>query len=148
MAHLAPPPQAPIAAGTAEDRGRTLFNSTSLACNGCHRSDSDIFRSTSAGGVSAGITFTPFSDFLVHDMGSLGDGIGINDGDSVAATRRMRTAPLWGLHSRNKLLHDGRTTDRGAAILAHDGQGAAASAAFRALPQASQSDLLAYLNTL
>jgi CxxC motif-containing protein (DUF1111 family) len=148
MAHLAPPPQASVTAGSAADRGRTLFNSASLSCNGCHRSDSDIFRSTSAGGVPAGVAFAPFSDFLAHDMGSLGDGIGINDGDSVTATRRMRTAPLWGLHSRNKLLHDGRTTDRGAAILAHAGQGAAAAAAYRALPQPSQSDLLAYLNTL
>src|SRR5450432_377743 len=43
MAHLAPPPQTAITAGTAEDRGRTLFNGASLACNGCHRSDSDVF---------------------------------------------------------------------------------------------------------
>jgi CxxC motif-containing protein (DUF1111 family) len=148
MAHLAPPPQVPISAGTAEDRGRTLFNSAALACSGCHRSDSDIFRSTSAGGVTAGIVFAPFSDFLAHDMGSLGDQIGINDGDSVAATRRMRTAPLWGLRSRNKLLHDGRTTDRGAAILAHAGQGAASSSAYAALSASSKNDLLAYLNTL
>ena len=148
MAHLAPPPQTAITAGSAADRGRTLFNSASLACNGCHRSDSDVFVSTTAGGVPAGIVFAPFSDFLAHDMGTLGDQIGINDGDSVAATRRMRTAPLWGLHSRNKLLHDGRTTDRGAAISAHDGQGAAAAAAYNALSTASKSDLLAYLNTL
>jgi CxxC motif-containing protein (DUF1111 family) len=148
MAHLAPPAQTAITAGTAEDRGRTLFNGAALACNGCHRSDSDVFVSTSAGGIQAGIKFAPFSDFLAHDMGALGDRIGINDGDSVAATRRMRTAPLWGLHSRNKLLHDGRTTDRGAAVLAHAGQGAAASAAYNALSAASKSDLLAYLNTL
>ena len=148
MAHLAPPVPVAINAGSAEDRGRTLFNSSALACNGCHRSDSDVFRSTSAGGITAGIVFAPFSDFLAHDMGALGDQIGINDGDSVAATRRMRTAPLWGLRSRNKLLHDGRTTSRGDAILAHAGQGAAASAAYAALPLTSQNDLLAYLNTL
>jgi CxxC motif-containing protein (DUF1111 family) len=148
MSHLAPPPQTAIVAGTAADRGRTLFNSTALACNGCHRSDSDVFVSTTAGGVPGGIVFTPFSDFLAHDMGALGDQIGINDGDSAAATRRMRTAPLWGLHSRNKLLHDGRTSDRGAAILAHAGQGAPASAAYQALSASSQSDLLAYLGTL
>ena len=63
-------------------------------------------------------------------MGTLGDGIG-NAGDSVAVTRRMRTAPLWGLRSRNLLFHDGRTTDRGAAIAAHNGgangQGTAAA---------------------
>lgn len=148
MAHLAPPPQLAVVAGSAAARGRTLFNSTGLACSGCHRSDTDIFRSTSAGGITANIVFAPFSDFLAHDMGALGDRIGINDGDSVTATRRMRTAPLWGLRSRNKLLHDGRTTDRGAAILAHAGQGAASSSAFAALSASSKSDLLAYLNTL
>ena len=147
MAHLAPPPQTPISPGSSQDRGRTLFNSSTLACSGCHRSDSDVFVSTTAGGVPAGIVFAPYSDFLAHDMGNLGDGIG-NTGDSIAVTRRMRTAPLWGLHSRNKLLHDGRTTDRSAAILAHDGQAAASAAAFHALTAAQKTDLLNFLATL
>ena len=59
MAHLAPPPAPTIVAGSAQDRGRTLFNSASLACNGCHRTDSDIFVLTSAGGVPSGIVFAP-----------------------------------------------------------------------------------------
>jgi CxxC motif-containing protein (DUF1111 family) len=151
MAHLAAPPALPVAAGSAADRGRTLFNSASLQCSGCHRSDADIFVSTTAGGVQGGIVFAPYSDFLVHDMGTLGDGIG-NAGDSVAVTRRMRTAPLWGLRSRNLLLHDGRTTDRGAAIVAHNGgangQGTAAANAYSALTAAQKSDLLAFLATL
>ena len=151
MAHLAAPPALAISAGSAADRGRTLFNSASLQCSGCHRSDADVFVSTSAGQVQAGIVFAPFSDFLVHDMGTLGDGIG-NAGDSVAVTRRMRTAPLWGLRSRNLLLHDGRTTDRGVAIQAHNGgangQGTAAATAFNALTSAQKSDLLSFLATL
>ena len=151
MAHLAAPPRLPIAAGSAADRGQTLFNSTALQCSGCHRSDADIFVSTTAGGIQGGIVFAPFSDFLLHDMGTLGDGIG-NTGDSVAVTRRMRTAPLWGLRSRNLLLHDGRTSDRGAAIGAHNGgaagQGTAAAAAYNALTSAQKSDLLAFLATL
>ena len=84
-------------------------------------------------------------------MGTLGDGIGAT-GDSVASTRRMRTAPLWGLRSRNKLLHDGRTTDRSAAISAHNGgvngQGTPSAAAFNALTAGQKSDLLAFLGTL
>jgi CxxC motif-containing protein (DUF1111 family) len=151
MAHLAAPSSIPITAGSAQDRGRTLFNSSTLQCSGCHRTDSDVFRSTSAGGVSSGIVFAPYSDFLVHDMGTLGDGIG-NAGDSVAVTRRMRTAPLWGLRSRNLLLHDGRTSDRGAAIQAHDGgtdgQGTAAARAYNALSTSQKSDLLSFLATL
>jgi CxxC motif-containing protein (DUF1111 family) len=151
MTHLAPPPRVAITAGSAQARGQTLFNSASLACSSCHRSDSDVFVSTSAGGIQAGIAFAPFSDFLVHDMGTLGDGIG-NAGDSPAVTRRMRTAPLWGLRSRNLLLHDGRTTDRAAAIAAHNGgangQGTPSAAAFNALTSAQKSDLLSFLATL
>ncbi len=152
MAHLAPPPPLAITAGSSQDRGRTLFNSASLACSGCHRADSDVFVSTSAGGVPAGIVFAPYSDFLVHDMGTLGDGIGLNDGDSVAVTRRMRTAPLWGVRSRNKLLHDGRTTSLSTAIQAHNGgsngQATASALAFTALTASQQTDLLNFLGTL
>jgi CxxC motif-containing protein (DUF1111 family) len=151
MAHLAPPPRIPITAGSTQDRGRTLFNSSTLQCSGCHRNDSDVFRSTSAGGVPSGVTFAPFSDFLVHDMGTLGDMIG-NAGDSVAVTRRMRTAPLWGLRFRNLLMHDGRTSDRGAAISAHNGgtngQGTAAANAFNALSSSQKTDLINFLATL
>jgi CxxC motif-containing protein (DUF1111 family) len=152
MAHLAPPPQVAITAGSSQDRGRTLFNSSTLLCSGCHRSDSDVFVSTSAGGIQAGIHFQPFSDFLVHDMGTAADQIGLNDGDSVASTRLMRTAPLWGLRSRNMKFHDGRTTDVATAIRDHNGgsagQGTAAAAAFNALSTSQQSDLVNYLNTL
>lgn len=152
MAHLAPPPQVAITPGSSEDRGRTLFNSSTLMCSGCHRSDSDVFVSTSAGGVPAGIAFQPFSDFLVHDMGTAADQIGLNDGDSIASTRLMRTAPLWGLRSRNLKFHDGRTTDIATAIKDHDGgslgQGTAAANAFKALSSTQQSDLVNYLNTL
>ncbi len=152
MAHLAPPPQVAITAGSSQDRGRTLFNSSTLMCSGCHRSDSDVFVSTSAGGIQAGIHFQPFSDFLVHDMGTAADQIGLSDGDSVASTRLMRTAPLWGVRSRNKKFHDGRTTDLATAIRDHNGgslgQGTAAANAFNALTSSQQSDLVNYLNTL
>ena len=151
MAHLAPPPRLAVGTGTAAARGQSLFNSASLQCSGCHRSDADIFVSTSAGGVPGGIVFAPFSDFLLHDMGTLGDNIG-NTGEPVALTRRMRTAPLWGLRSRNKKLHDGRTTDIATAISAHNAgpnsQATPAGQAFNALSTAQKSDLIAFLNTL
>ena len=60
----------------------------------------------------------------------------------------MRTAPLWGIRSRNKLLHDGRTTDRAAAISAHAGQAAAAAAAFNALNSQQKNDMVNFLYTL
>ena len=151
MAHLAPPAAVAITAGTSQDRGRTLFNSAALQCSGCHRTDADIFVSTSAGGVPSGIRFAPYSDFLIHDMGTAGDGIG-NAGDSVSVTHRMRTAPLWGLRSRNKLMHDGGTTDRQVAIQRHAGgtagQGTAAANAFNALTSSQKTDLVNFLQTL
>jgi CxxC motif-containing protein (DUF1111 family) len=80
-------------------------------------------------------------------MGTLGDLIG-NAGDSVAVTRRMRTAPLWGIRGHHFLLHDGRSADTATAIRAHDGQGAAARNAFNALTAAQQSDLVAFVRSL
>ncbi|HEU4734529.1 MAG TPA: di-heme oxidoredictase family protein, partial [Kofleriaceae bacterium] len=87
------------------------------------------------------------SDFLVHDMGSLGDMIG-NEGDTVAKTRLMRTAPLWGLRFRTKFLHDGRATSITAAIQAHAGQGKAAADAFNALSSTDKATLLQGLSAL
>ena len=137
MRNLAP---APRGIDNSNGRGLTEFNRE--GCNGCHVTTT--FTVTANGRSQS---FTPFSDFLVHDMGTLGDGIG-NDGDSVAVTRRMRTAPLWGLRFRNLLLHDGRTSDKAAAIQAHDGQGAAARNAFNGATAAQRNDLLLFLSSL
>jgi CxxC motif-containing protein (DUF1111 family) len=86
----------------------------------------------------------PYSDFLLHDMGTLGDGITQNN----ATGRLMRTAPLWGVRFQQTLLHDGRATTVRAAILAHEGQGAAARTAFQALNAAQQQALLSFIATL
>jgi hypothetical protein len=99
-------------------------------------------------GVPGNFTFHPFSDFLVHDMGTLGDMIGADPGETLAQTRRMRTAPLWGIKVRNKLLHDGRTTDIATAIHAHDGQGAPARKAFVALSSADQHAVVQFVRSI
>jgi CxxC motif-containing protein (DUF1111 family) len=89
-------------------------------------------------------TFQPFSDFLLHDMGTLGDGIE----QGLATGRDMRTAPLWGLHLVQTFLHDGTATTIADAILAHDGQGQGARARFVALTPTRQAQLVAFLGTL
>jgi CxxC motif-containing protein (DUF1111 family) len=137
MRDLAP---APRGIDNSNGRGLTEFNRE--GCNGCH-----VVTTFNVSKNGRSFAFQPFSDFLVHDMGTLGDGIG-NDGDSVAVTRRMRTAPLWGLRFRNLLLHDGRTSNRASAIQAHDGQGAAARNAFNAATAAQRNDLLLFLSSL
>jgi CxxC motif-containing protein (DUF1111 family) len=137
MRNLAAPPR-----GIDNSNGRGLTEFNREGCNGCHVTTTFT---VTANGRSVG--FQPFSDFLVHDMGTLGDGIG-NDGDSVAVTHRMRTAPLWGIHFRNGLLHDARTSDKATAISQHAGQGSAAAQAFATATAAQRNDLLLFLSSL
>jgi CxxC motif-containing protein (DUF1111 family) len=89
-------------------------------------------------------TLHPFSDFLLHDMGSLGDGIV----QGAAEAREMRTAPLWGLRTQTRLLHDGRAASIADAILAHDGQGRRARDRFAGLGASERAALLAFLGRL
>ncbi len=143
MTFLKPPPRGNIS--QAVTRGEPLFTST--GCSGCHVSTTFRTPSPSPNGVPTNFAFQPFSDFLAHDMGALGDQIG-NAGDSLAVTRRMRTAPLWGVRFRHFLLHDGRTNNVATAIQAHDGQGTAARNAFNALSSTERSNLVAYVLSL
>jgi CxxC motif-containing protein (DUF1111 family) len=144
MTFLAPPARGAITA--AVTRGQTVF--TNIGCNGCHTLATFKTPATTGNGVPGNTSFQPFSDFLVHDMGGLGDRIG-NWGDPVAVTRRMRTAPLWGLRFRTLFLHDGRTSSVSTAITQHAGQGAAAASAFtNNISAAQRSDLLAFLQSL
>ena len=74
-------------------------------------------------------------------MGSLGDGIT----SGAAGPTMIRTAPLWGVRAKSRLLHDGRAEDVPTAISLHDGQGKAAAQAFQALSTGDRSDLLNFL---
>ncbi len=162
MTALAPPPR-DFSDQISITRGDPLFSST--GCSGCHVRTTfrtpanpapiDIGDGSETMRVPGNFAFNPFSDFLKHDMGTLGDMIGeappddpALSGDTVATTRQMRTAPLWGIRFRNKLLHDGRTTDIATAIRAHDGQAAAARNAFNALNSTQQHDLIQFIRSL
>ncbi len=90
------------------------------------------------------VIFFPYSDFLVHDMGSLNDGIT----QAPATGQEMRTAPLWGARIRTSFLHDGRAKTIREAIHAHDGQGLAARNRFARLNERERASLLAFINTL
>ncbi len=138
LAPIPPLPQTPEAR-----QGDALF--TEVGCDGCH-----VRRIISGSSPIPALSqrkYAPFSDFLLHDMGSLGDNIG---GEGEAAPREMRTAPLWGGHlsGSSRLLHDGRAKSFTEAIEAHDGQGAAARDAFSRLSGDQRQHLLAFLATL
>jgi CxxC motif-containing protein (DUF1111 family) len=145
MTFLAPPPPDMTIDPSVARQGAQVF--INAGCSGCHFPGPMTTPRPAPNGVPGGMQFFPFSDFALHDMGSLGDLIG-NDGDTVAATRMMRTAPLWGLRFRTHFLHDGRATTVTAAIQAHAGQGAAAATAFNNLSAADKSALLRSLNAI
>ena len=71
-----------------------------------------------------------------------------NAGDSIAVTRRMRTAPLWGIRFRPLLLHDGRCGDIPCVVAAHDGQGLAARNAFNGLTAAQRADVVNFVRSM
>ena len=135
---LAPPPRR--TANAAIRTGATVFSA--IGCNACHVPS----MKTGPNAVKAlsNVTFFAYSDFLLHDMGNLGDGI--TQGD--ASRTEMRTAPLWGLSVQTRFLHDGRATTLQDAILAHGGQGRPASLRFSRLNAARKNALLAFLRSL
>ena len=90
-------------------------------------------------------TIHPFSDFLLHDIGT-GDGI-VQNGDQATATQ-MRTAPLWGVRTRDRLMHDGESLTFRIAILRHAGQATDAANNFRALTDAQKNQLIKFLGSL
>ncbi|MBI3716926.1 MAG: hypothetical protein HY255_13120 [Betaproteobacteria bacterium] len=120
--------------------GQTLF--TQAGCAACHTPSYQSGRSPIA--ALDRKTVNLFSDLLLHDMGSLGDGIGQAD----AGTSEMRTAPLWGLRFRRQLLHDGRAGNTDTAIREHDGEAAIARNRYLGLSALEKRQLLDYLNSL
>jgi CxxC motif-containing protein (DUF1111 family) len=90
----------------------------------------------------------PYSDFLLHDIGT-GDGIPIQPTPEFAGTAsQIRTAPLWGVRTRNRLMHDGLSFTYDDAIQRHDGQAAAARDAFNALGDFQKAQVISFLNSL
>ena len=75
----------------------------------------------------------PYSDFLLHDIGT-GDGIPVLPTPEFAATaNQIRTAPLWALRTRNRLMHDGLSFTKEEAIARHGGQASQVRSRFNAL---------------
>jgi len=90
----------------------------------------------------------PYSDFLLHNIGT-GDGIPIQPTPEYAPTaNRIRTAPLWGLRTRNRLMHDGLSFTREEAIERHAGQATAVTQRYQGLGALAKAKLIAFLNSL
>jgi CxxC motif-containing protein (DUF1111 family) len=116
-----------------------------------------------------GKTIHPFGDFLLHDVGT-GDGIvmfvtetsaqgpapgqpqavktDVATTDYQSTQNKMRTAPLWGVRLRPRLMHDGASLTFSDAILRHKGEALHVTQEFQKLNRADQEALFDFLKSL
>jgi CxxC motif-containing protein (DUF1111 family) len=129
-------------------RGEQIF--FNVGCADCHTA---TFTTVTLPGVPAvsNQTIHPYTDMLVHDMGSA---LADNRPDFGASGREFRTAPLWGLgliptvNGHNNLLHDGRARGPMEAILWHGGEASRARANVKRLSASQRAALVRFLNSL
>ena len=147
----APPRDTALAATGDAQTGSNLFNQ--VGCNICHVRN--ITTSPPGTVINRG-AFTvpgalgskvihPFGDFLLHNVGT-GDGIVQNGGQSTR--NKLRTAPLWGVRTRPRLMHDGDTINRNEAILRHAGEATGVINNYRNLTTTQKNQLITFLNSL
>jgi CxxC motif-containing protein (DUF1111 family) len=150
QAFTAPPPRGPQTA--AVHAGEETFKQ--VGCTDCHREKhhtaADYFAMWPDGSAHrvAALSdqdFSPWSDFLTHDMGPLLDDHRYQGRVDGAF---WRTTPLWGIRFRTEYLHDGSATSIDDAIAAHGGEGSASRDAYFALSPKKQADLDAFLDSL
>ena len=161
----APPRDAQLADTANAKKGSVLFNK--IGCAACHVR---TLETAPAGTPINGGTFTvpdalggkqfhPFSDFLLHDVGT-GDGIVIPVEEHFGrayremqstfniTANRMRTPPLWGVRTRSRLMHDGQSLTFEDAILRHRGEAEGVRKNFRHLSEAEKKQLITFLKSL
>jgi CxxC motif-containing protein (DUF1111 family) len=128
--------------------GKQLFLNSS--CGKCHTPQ--LQTGTSSIAALSNKTFFPYTDLLLHDMGT-----GLNDGytEGTALTAEWRTPPLWGLGlSKNSqggqyfLLHDGRAGSIEQAILLHGGEAQQSKNSFQQLTATDKAKLIKFLESL
>lgn len=119
-------------------RGQRLFGQ--IGCSQCH-----VNQMTTKNGV----TFAPYSDYLLHDMG---EALADDRLEFDASRQEWRTAPLWGIGERmrqqQRFLHDARADNPEQAIVWHGGEAHRAQQAFVNLQAADRQAVLAFLANL
>lgn len=131
--------------------GEALFNA--LDCDICHTPN---FTTLPAGTLINGGAFAvpaalankrihPYSDFALHNVGT-GDGIVQNGGQG--SRNQVRTAALWGIRSRIRLMHDGESLTVNDAILRHAGQATNIRNNYNALSDANKQAVIAFVLSL
>jgi CxxC motif-containing protein (DUF1111 family) len=97
-------------------------------------------------------TIRPYSDFLLHDIGT---GDGIVETNNPNSRNKIRSAPLWGLGVRVErlcesllLMHDGSARSIEEAVKKHSGEAAAVIDSYNKLPEAKRHQLIKFLKSL
>jgi CxxC motif-containing protein (DUF1111 family) len=152
-------------------QGGTLFEQ--IGCATCH---TETMTTAPAGTIINGgtftipaalgsITFHPYGDFLMHDVGT-GDGIlqaipehygkkvfrlmsdYMAKQDFESSRNKIRTAPLWGVRLRPRLMHDGASVTFRDAILRHAGEAKHVTTQFEKLKSEDQEAVIEFLKSL
>jgi CxxC motif-containing protein (DUF1111 family) len=147
-----PPRDALLAASADAQAGQVLF--AKLGCATCHVQS---MVTAAPGSVLNGGAFVvpdalgnkvihPYSDFLLHDVGT---GDGIVQGGPADTINKLRTAPLWGLRTKTRFMHDLKSLSLADAIHRHRGEARSEAETFHEdLSPAQQQQLITFLNSL
>jgi CxxC motif-containing protein (DUF1111 family) len=167
----APPRDSQLASGSVAKRGEGLFDK--IGCATCHV---ETLTTAPAGTKINGGTFTipaalgsvtfhPWGDFLMHDVGT-GDGIlqatrehygkrvfqimsdYLSKQDFESSRNKIRTASLWGVRLRPRLMHDGASLTLRDAIQRHQGEAMHVSQKFEKLKREDQEAIIEFLKSL
>ena len=170
-ASKAPARDAQLASSTAAQKGLALFEK--IGCVSCHVA---TLTTAPAGTKINGGTFTippalgsvtlhPYGDFLMHNVGT-GDGIlqatrehygrkvfqqmsdYMSKQDFESSRNKIRTAPLWGVRLRPRLLHDGTSLTFLDAITRHKGEASHVIEQFEKLKKPDQEAIIEFLKSL
>ena len=167
----APARDSQLASSAVARKGYGLFDK--IGCATCHV---ETLTTASPGTKINGGTFTipfalgsvefhPYGDYLMHDVGT-GDGIlqatrehygnkvfqmmsrYLSKQDFESSRNKIRTAPLWGVRLRPRLMHDGASLTLRDAILRHHGEASHVSQQFEKLSREDQEAIIEFLKSL
>jgi CxxC motif-containing protein (DUF1111 family) len=167
----APARDAQLAGSPTAQKGLSLF--IKIGCTTCHV---ETLTTDPAGTKINGGTFTippalgsvtlhPWSDFLMHDVGT-GDGIlqatrehyghrvfqqmsdYLSKQNFESSRNKIRTAPLWGVRLRPRLMHDGASLTLLEAITRHRGESGHVTQQFEKLKRPDQEAIIYFLKSL
>ena len=167
----APARDSQLANSAAAKKGNGLFDK--IGCATCHvESLTTAAAGTKINGGTftipaalGSVTFHPYGDYLMHDVGT-GDGIlqatpehygkkvfqimsdYLRKQNFEQSRNKIRTAPLWGVRLRPRLMHDGESHTFHDAIRRHSGEASHVTQRFEKLKAGDQEAIIEFLKSL